>query len=819
MHLIYIGKDYFCGVFCNSKPSLTCKSDKYKMRNFFLLLAVCVSFQVYSADKNGWKQSPECGFYSERPASKWEEFLLSGNGTMGVMVAGRPYHEQIVFNHTNLFMPIFDPLIPPSQGNHLEKIRQMMLDDKYQEAAQFLVETSHADGFGRKRQSDLFVPAFRLEFSADTLPVRKYKRQVDFNSGEINVAWQDKSGVYNRKTFVSRTDNVIVVQMEAEGDASINTSLDLSMITTHEEKRKIKFGLDDQYNIKKVEKKIDADWLLMKVWYKKPWKGGYQGYEGAIKVVQDGGTSEIVGGKLVVKGAKSLLLVGRVEPSKDLYSSLIAGFQASINKLPTEYDALLAKHRPVHHDLMGRVSLHLGADKKYGNFSSEKLLDLDHANPAVIEKLFNAARYHIISSTGVNPPNLQGIWGATMTPPWAGDYTTNGNLPTAVSHFLDASTPELMLPLFNKLESFMDYFKTNARVLFNCRGIHIPSHICLHGYDNQFDATWPMTFWTAGAAWYAMFYYDYYLYTLDKDFLKNRAFPFMEQAAMFYEDFLTLGEDGKYVFNPSYSPENNPGNSKSQACVNATMDVMAAKALFRDLIAASKILSIRGEKVELWESMLERMPSYQLNEEGELREWMWKELTDNHQHRHASHLLGLFYQRDPEIMSDERLKEGCRKVIEQRMNYRRSNKDGGVMAFGISQLAFAACALGDASWAHELLVYAADNYWNNNLMTTHDSHAIFNADMSGAYPAMVLKMLAYSESGLISLLPACPWKEGFLKGMSLRGGVYVKELSWDAEGIRLSVISSVEQTVRLEIRGDYVKELTLPAKELVEFHF
>ena len=164
---------------------------------------------------------------------------------------------------------------------------------------------------------------------------------------------------------------------------------------------------------------------------------------------------------------------------------------------------------------------------------------------------------NIICATGVNPPNLQGIWGGTVTPPWSSDFTTNGNLPVAVSHYLQANTPELMLPLFDKLESLYDDFRTNAKVLFGCRGIYISSHFASHGLNNHFDATWPMTFWTVGAAWYAMFYYDYYLYTLDKEFLRKRALPFMEDAALFYEDFLIEGEDGKLVFCPSYSPENN----------------------------------------------------------------------------------------------------------------------------------------------------------------------------------------------------------------------------------------------------------------------
>lgn len=396
-----------------------------------------------------------------------------------------------------------------------------------------------------------------------------------------------------------------------------------------------------------------------------------------------------------------------------------------------------------------------------------------------------------------------------MTPPWAGDYTTNGNLPTAVSHYLAANTPELMLSLFDKLESQMDYYRTNARILFKCRGIHIPSHVCLQGYDNEFDATWPMTFWTAGAAWYSLFYYDYYLYTLDERFLRERALPFMTEAAAFYEDFLIRGADGKWVFNPSYSPENHPGNSKSQACVNATMDIAVAKALLRDLLAASRHLGVNGDKIPVWEKMLADMPAYTLNSDGELREWTWRDLSDNHQHRHASHLIGLYYRHDPEIMSNPALVEGVRRAIHSRLDYRRTDKNGGVMAFGLSQLAFPTCAVGDGETAFEMLKMAGENYFNNNLMTTHDPHKIFNTDMSGAYPTIVMDMLAYSDLGQITLLPACPkaWRSGEICGMALRGGIHCDRLAWKDGKCSVTLTSKIDQTVQVQVgyQGEWNK--------------
>jgi hypothetical protein len=111
----------------------------------------------------------------------------------------------------------------------------------------------------------------------------------------------------------------------------------------------------------------------------------------------------------------------------------------------------------------------------------------------------------------------------------------------------------------------------------------MPSRTSSHGYNICFDEEYMHLFWTSGAAWASHFFYDYYLYTGDNEFLKNRALPFMKEAALFFEDFLYEGPDGRYIFNPSYSPENTPSNTDSQACINATMDI----ALVRELLTNS----------------------------------------------------------------------------------------------------------------------------------------------------------------------------------------------------------------------------------------
>lgn len=761
---------------------------------------------------------PQRGVYSTRPARNWEESVVTGNGVMGAMVAGNPYHETIIFNHAQLFLPLNEPHLPVSQGKHLSEVRQMLFNDKYGEASQYIVDLAKEEGFNGIHWSDPYYPAFQLNIVSDSVGASNYARTVNFNNGEIDVKWRDANGTFSRRMFISRPDKVCVLQLTAEDGGAINATLNLSQVTNQVEWWVDKFNYDEGLGLKKNDNKAQNKALLFRGWFKKTWIGSLQGYEGVVKVVKGDGKINTENGNLVIRDAKNVLLYAWVEPSYNMKDSKIKSILKHIDSIPADYAAVMAPHERVHKDLFERVSLDLNATAEDRAKSSEELLESQGKNPALIEKLFDAGRYNILSATGDNPPNLQGIWGGTVTPPWSSDFTTNGNLPVAVSHYLQANTPELMLPLFDKLESFIDDFRTNAKVLFNCRGIYVPSHFATHGLNNHFDETWPMTFWTVASAWYSMFYYDYYLYTQDKEFLRKRALPFMEQSALFYEDFLKEGDDGKLVFCPSYSPENHPLNSPYQACINATMEVMGVNALLRAIIDVSKILNVNQDKIGKWETMLAKMPEYELNENGEIREWLWKDLKDNHEHRHASQLFGLYDLHDPIIMNSEALKEGCKRAIERRMAIRRRD-NGGIMAFGMVQLAFAASSMGESETAYDMVKWLGKSYWNNNLVSTHDPGGTFNVDISGGYPSLVMKMLVYSELGEIALLPATPkdWAKGSLKGAALRGGILLKELKWDGTKVEATLLAQKDQTVRISVSGKTAGKINLKAGQPVKF--
>jgi hypothetical protein len=784
-----------------------------RMRMRYFLIALVARILTGCSNDEGLNINPARGFWSENPAQTWEQSLLTGNGTMGVLVMGQPLSDTLILSHAKLYMPLHEPLPPVNSGAKLDTIRQLMFAGKYGEASQYVVDLSHREGWRGKRWTDPFVPAFdvRIKMVGDTL-VSHYRRSVDFTSGVASVSWRGTKGNWSRRVFASRADTLVIISINGPGKGSVNCTIGLA------DRPKDNSWWQSLYNKTNRQTSFFAQkgWLLYQTQFDQEWKGSLKGLAGVVKVVNKGGSAEPSGSEMVIKNADEVLLIIKVEPGF-LREELSGGklqfeLKEAVSSFKPSYSDLLSRHMKIHNTLFQRVSLDLngGTDR---NLSSEELLKRSAKKPlpALLEKEFDAARYNILCSSGISQPNLQGIWAGTTAPPWSGDFTQNGNLEVAIAGLLPGNMPELMEGFFNYQESMLPQYRENARLLYNARGIHVASRTSSHGLNNHFDRTWPMTFWTAGAAWMAQFFYDYYLYTGDQGFLKQRALPFMKEAALFYQDFLIPGTDGKWIFIPSYSPENNPGNSPDQACINATMDVMAARQLFRYLIDAGNRLNMNTDTIAIWKNMLAKMPDYQMNSDGALREYMWDSLSDNYAHRHASHLYGLWDVTDPDIASDPKLMEACRKAVDERMKVRRQ-ENGGVMAFGMVQLALAAAAVGDAVAVEDMINWLGSVYWFPNLVTTHNPNELFNLDLSGGFPAVIIKSLVYSEPGKISLLPACPpgWKSGEINGVLLRGQITMTSLRWNEKEIEARLLSKINQTVRVSFAGSpEVREVRL----------
>jgi hypothetical protein len=238
------------------------------------------------------------------------------------------------------------------------------------------------------------------------------------------------------------------------------------------------------------------------------------------------------------------------------------------------------------------------------------------------------------------------------------------------------------------------------------------------------------------------------------------------------------------------------------------MDIAAAKELLNNLIAASKELGVNQAKIPVWEKMLTKMPDYMISEEGVIKEWTTPKLEDNLGHRHSSHLYALYDGMPEEIARDPKLQAAFRKIVEIKLenHYKRA----GFMSFGVVQLGQAATSLGEGELAYQCLIRLVNSYWLHNLASMHNNKSLFNMDVSGGMPAVIIKMLVASAPGRVDLLPALPaaWPSGTIEGVLCRGQIEVERLQWDGDGIQVTLLSQTDQEIELRAPGE-ISEISL----------
>ncbi len=736
---------------------------------------------------------PARGIVSSQPAENWEQGLLSGNGSIGASVFGQPIDEIVVFSHKRMFVPEHAPILPPRTGEQLFDIRRLIDRGLYAQASRLAADIGEQKGF---QYPDPLMPAFDLRMKMGSQgPVGDYARSTNFETGETLVHWTDARGAFERRLFVSRADGIAVMKITGPGPGTVNCRL---VLAPREPDNKRFLA-----NVNNVAVTADPAFLTYRNGFVHAYPGSIQGLEGVARVVAKNGSTSSDGASVDVSSADELLVFVDITLLDNFKRSLFDERKAALARQPSDYAALLARHAAIHGALFSRMRLDLGGGADRDLTSEELLAKTTDAEPsrALIEKEFDAGRYNIISSTSDLPPTLQGVWAGTYDPPWSSDFTHNGNVPSAIASLLMGNTPELMLAYTSYMEWLVPYLEVNAKRIFGARGIVLPSRSTTTGYNNSYAASFPGAFWVAGAPWAAHFFYDYYLYTGDRDFLARHALPFMEKAALFFEDYLYEGPDGKYVFSPTQSPENTPKNADSQATLNATMDVAAAKELLRNCIAASRALGVNQGRIPVWEKMLARMPEYLINGDGAVKEWLSPKLEDNYNHRHSSQLYAVFDGMPNEIASSPRLRAAFKRVIELKLERHWTNweKQGGFMSFGLVQLGQAATSLGDGELAYRCLVPLANRYWYSSLASTHNYKKLFNTDISGGMPAVIIKMLVASDPGVVRLLPARPdaWPAGAIEGVLCRGQVEVKRLQWDGRSVHAVLRSAKRQSITL----------------------
>ena len=225
------------------------------------------------------------------------------------------------------------------------------------------------------------------------------------------------------------------------------------------------------------------------------------------------------------------------------------------------------------------------------------------------------------------------------------------------------------------------------------------------------------------------------------------------------------------------------------------MDVAVAKELLRNTIAASRELGRNEDRIPTWESMLAKMPDYMIDDRGIIKEWLTPRLENNDNHRHCSQLYPLFDGIPEEIARSPELRAAFRKSIEYKLDKHWKNNQRGFMSFGLVQLGQAAASLGESELAYHCLRHLVNRFWLNNLASMHNHRSLFNMDISGGMPAVIIKMLVASQPGEVTLLPALPkaWPAGSVAGLRARGAFVLESMQWkDGKLVRTGQVHAAE---------------------------
>lgn len=767
------------------------------------------------------------GAITDKPASRWEEAMVTGNGNMGAMMYGEPDNETMVINHCELFLPLGTKEFVKDMSGAMPEIKRAALEagkDGPALAHQMMREKAQQ----KISWSDPFHPAFT--FHIDTKQpsgnIQNYQLSEEFTTGELVASWDNEDGHWERKMFISRPDDVVVMKISGP-KGKVNA--DFSMKMDHE-------LIDVTMSVANGE-------IISHVTY----VNGKGGYDNVARIIPGGGEILNNGKTITVNGADKVTILIRVDTWRaplpvsqseawsfsPRHPDFINGYsknkvkviQDHLNRLSKDYDQLFATHAKVHRELFSRVRLNLEGGQVSRQVSSQSMLEEAAATgtmpQALAQKLYDACRYLIICSTGKNPANLQGIWTGTWKPDWSGDYTLDSNIQLGIQSLMSANMPELMEGYFQIIASWLNDFRLNARKLYGCRGIVSnpkASNTALYLHWGN----WPGEQAIGTMGWLLHFFYDYYQFTGDEEFLRERVVPLLKESVLFYEDLLrdTEGRDSKYTFFISYSPEQD-----HRLYANSTFDIAVAKSVLTYLIKSCKTLNIEKENISKWEKMLGKMPGYLVNEKGELQEWAYPGTEENYNQRHHSHLLPLYQfcefdrERDPELWN------AAAKAFEAKERgflLNEKDPDSNHITHGLMNQAQCAARLGRADVVYEVLsrLVTRQYVFPSFMISYWPGNNGYGFDPVGTIPDVVNNSLAFCWEGKLDLLPALPvsWKVGSIQNILLRDQIQVKKLAWDMNlgKIELSLKSDRSQEVLLKLPGHIkVKSIQFEERNLI----